>query len=57
MECIECHKKIEKSDYKCKSCSSPICNECYIKTLIRGKNKYYLDYISWCDQCIWFDIG
>ena len=58
MNCIECSKKITQITNKCKSCEKPICETCYQSTIKRSTNcSFYINYISWCDTCIWFYIG
>ena len=56
--CVECYNTIIEINNKCKSCERPICKLCYDKTLNRTKScDFYKQYISWCDSCIWFDMG
>ena len=56
--CSECYKLISLINNKCKSCGKPICKQCYDKTINRTKSSnFYNEYISWCDSCIWFDMG
>ena len=42
----------------CRSCKKSLCESCYKHTITRASNiKFYIPYQSYCDTCIWFDIG
>ena len=44
--------------YICKSCNKHLCNRCYQHTVDRStREKFYKKYVSYCDTCIWFDMG
>lgn len=42
----------------CRSCKNSLCDSCYNNTIDRSKRmNFYISYTSYCDTCIWFDMG
>ena len=42
----------------CKCCRKPMCSNCLEYANKRATtNSFYVPYASYCDTCIWFDIG
>ena len=55
---IGCDIITNKNDMKCTSCKRELCQKCYNDTIERAKNNpFYVQYKSYCDTCIWFDMG
>ena len=49
-QCTEIHK--------CRACNRCLCNKCYQHTVDRStRENFYKQYVSYCDTCIWFDMG
>ena len=45
-------------NHVCRSCKNSLCNSCYNHTIDRSKRMaFYIPYQSYCDTCIWFDMG
>ena len=55
--CRDCRTCVGTVQCRCsKECT--LCNKCATRSRERAiKNEWYLQYILWCDNCVWFDIG
>ena len=48
----------DKGKGQCKSCNRPLCGKCLSYSRDRAaRNTFYVPYTSYCDTCIWFDMG
>ena len=62
LSCCEhgCQRNIGSNDSKflCRACRKPLCVSCHTKTIDRtSRDNFYSQYVSYCDACIWFDMG
>ena len=55
--CKDCRTNVGTVKCRCsKECM--LCNTCATRTRERAvKHEWYLPYILWCDNCVWFDIS
>ena len=58
VRCCDTPCKEKAGNNKCVSCQEYMCDLCYIKSEKRiNISIFYKQYIGFCDQCIWWDMG